>query len=76
MKSNTILLYDRLPVDSWLNLVFGGSFKGLLLLYLAFYLHFPPFLCSVPAADLCVFGPGLCFSCMLAGWWFHFGIYS
>lgn len=31
-------------------------FKGLLLLFLAFYLHFCPFLCSVPAADLCVFG--------------------
>lgn len=42
LKSNTILLYDRLPVDSWLNLVLVGSLKGLLLLFLAFYLHFPP----------------------------------
>lgn len=41
-----------------------------------FYFHYFPFLWSVPAADLCVFGPGLCFFRMLAGWWLLFGIYS
>lgn len=76
LKSNTILLSDYLVFYSWLNIVFLGSIKGLLLLFLAFYFQFPPFLCCVPAADLSVFSPGLCFSCMLAGWWLLFGIYS
>lgn len=40
LKSNTIRLCDCLAVDSWFYIVFLGSFKGLLLLFLAFYLHF------------------------------------
>lgn len=76
LKSNMILLYDYFAVYSWLKIVFVGSFKGPLLFFLAFYLHFPLFLCSLPAANLCIFDPGLHSSCMLAGWWLHFGIYS
>lgn len=43
LKSNTILLYDYLAVCSRLNIVFVGSFKGLLLvscLLFAFSPHF------------------------------------
>lgn len=70
------MLYDYFAVYFWLKIVFVGSFMGPLLFFLAFYLHFPLFLCSGPAANLCLFDPGLRSSCMLAGWWLHFGIYS
>lgn len=47
LKSNMVLLHDYFAVYSWLKIVFVGSFKGPLLFFLAFYSHFPLFLCSL-----------------------------
>ncbi len=49
---------------------------GLLLLFHAFHLHFSPCLCSVSVAELWVFDPGLCSSCMLTGRCLYFGFYT